>query len=139
MAIIFKKKATTADPIPAKPTLSVREEEDLAAVGLAPAPTKAQMSCSPALHPEQFPTRQKGGAVYSEGQRARITNPFYTWIKAWQPGDLVTVLKYHPPVPEARGDRAYGLVIARLDTVREKGKTEAYFHAWELEPVEGKA
>lgn len=138
MAIVFKKKLAGTTP-PTPPALSVRQEEDLAAVGLGPVttpPPKQLISCSPALRPELFPTRQKSGSMFSEGQRARITNDLYPWVKAWDVGDMVTVIRYWPPVKEHQGDSAYGVVLVKLDTIREPGKDTAHFHAWELERVE---
>lgn len=132
MAIVLKKKPAPAPVQPTAPltlppvALSPREEEALEAVGLAPAKPKNGLVIK---------KKPKVGR-FIEGQRLKITNEFYPWIKHWQPGDTGTVIRYNGPVQEAKGDLRYGLVILKLDTVRDKDRPTAYFHAWELAPLE---
>jgi hypothetical protein len=126
MAVVIKKKEV--QPVAkAQEALSQREQDALEAVGLAPEkPTESSLTVK---------VRDRKAHVFSEGDRVRITNDLYTWVEHWKLGDTGVVRKYHPAVPEANGDRRYACVIVVLDKPRKADRPEAYFHAWELEPI----
>lgn len=127
MAVVIKKKEVqpVAKEAP-QAELSQREQDALEAVGLAPEKKESSITIK---------VRNKKAHVFSEGDRVVITNDLYTWIEHWKVGDTGTVRKYHPAVPEANGDRRYACVIVVLDKPRKADRQEAYFHAWELEPL----
>lgn len=75
MAIQIKKK-------PAAESLSKEDTAALVAAGIMPAPEQKEVS-----------VKTKGEKLYSIGQRVRVTNTLYHWVKNYKPGDIGTITR----------------------------------------------
>lgn len=104
--------------------MTERQKNALMDVGLLPAePSKVKIK------------KKQAFGSYSPGDKVVITNELYSWVDYWRPGDTATVIRFIPPVLEARADgNKYAVVEVKLDLVRDKQRPTCFLHGWEVAP-----
>lgn len=118
---------------PGNPVVEQNQEDAdaLALVGLSSAPSVPYQTAG-----DKAKALKGQWPALSEGEKVVITNDLYTWVDRWLPGDTGVVVRYFPPVQEARMEgNKWGLVIVKLDRPRKAGHEVCYFHNWELRRV----
>lgn len=133
MGVSFKRKAVQSTA-PTDVVIPMSDENQ----DLTERQTKALIEAGILPSPEEAKPKKvwRTAKRFVEGDRVVVAKEGFDWIKFWKPGDLGTVLRVWPPVPEARFiDPGQGCVEVALDTPRVDGHTVCVFQYRDLDKL----